>query len=331
MPKPVFVCLFALVAVLCGLPSRGDCDPGEIRQLVSELERASVSIIQKGTANPFWEIQAAFAKNPPGPGWTDWSESNAPSVKCADSVASLLRTADALGFLDRRDMLARRILWEISGRIRPTKAADQRWFDKTKRWLKTSVRFENVAAGFDTYTGRVRGCRVLLLQLKGALRREVRLAGGVLPTSRPLLAEAYPAYRKMMRDSQALLVRAKALEARLGPATPRDWPGRVRAVQDWALFVQDKFAVIAAAKVREDSPVAELEFVEFSLFNDGWSFDAAVRETCWQVGLEPSPFPIAEQATGKSVYELLEAFFFAYNASDRDLHDRVAGWLHKDE
>ncbi|WP_243362149.1 hypothetical protein [Fundidesulfovibrio terrae] len=326
-PIPLHVLLLVLLAALA-LTSPAWCGAGEIRQLTAELDKAKDAIFLPDSSTLRDRTLAQFAERPPGPGWADWSVSDLPSFSLAYDVLELLRAADVLGFLDRRDATARKVLLEMAGRIRDTGREDARWLARTGRWIQASVSIPHAQDMVGHAREKSPEVRRLLARLKAALRAEA-LAGGPPPKGRPVLAESFPDYAKLVRDSNTLVPLAIKLEREHGAAIPRDWPRRIRITQTWARGRADVLNMISAAKLSEKSPKPALEYAEFFTDEAGWALEGVIHNTWWDDD-GYKPFLAWEQPLARKLRSVIDAFFDIYYGPSYDRNAEIRHWLHRE-
>lgn len=328
MRKTVFLLSPVALLAALALASPAWCGAGEIRRLTVELDTAKDAIFLPDSSTLRDKTLTEFTRKPPGPGWADWSVSDLPSFSHAYDVLELLRAADVLGFLDRRDATARKVLLEIAGRIRDTGREDTRWLARTSRWIQASVSIPRAKDMVANAREKGPGIRRLLARLKAVLRAEA-LAGGPPPKGRPVLAEGFEAYRRLMRDSEAILHMIRDLEERHGPAVPRDWRYRVESTRRWAMYVADTLGLSRVAGLSEDSPQTALEYVDSEVLNIGRSFDGIIMLTCAQ-DFGQDPCPEAERPVADALRKMADSFFDNVFNSYYALYEDAKRWLHSE-
>ncbi|WP_243362154.1 hypothetical protein [Fundidesulfovibrio terrae] len=323
-PIPLHVLLLVMLAALA-FASPAWCGAGEIRQLAVELDTAKNAIFLPGSSALRDKVLAEFAGKPPGPGWADWSESGLPSFSLAYDVLELLRAADILGFLDRRDATARKVLLEMAGRIRDTGREDARWLARTGRWIQASVSIPHAQDMVGNVREKSPEVRRLLARLKAALRAEA-LAGGPPPKGRPVLAEGYLPYLTLIRRVESLKPMARDLEARYGKTIKHDWPQRLRSARYWARWRCDILGMICSSDLTKASPKPALEFSRDFTGDDGWALEEIVESLCRPFDWKP-PIPEKEQVVAQSVCALLTTFHDDMYEANLTLANRFWGWV----
>lgn len=326
MRKTTFFLVPLFLTTALALPLVAWSSPQEIRQLMAQLKKAKEGYFSPEAGELRWKMEGEFAKAPPGPGWEDWYDTRFPSFVQVDDLIDMLEAADVLGLIDRTDSTARQVTWEIAGGIRDLTREDGLWLRTTRQWLRKSAPLPETAALLKHIDTRGRELRVLLKRAKTVLQAEAS-ASRPPPRGRPLLAEGSEAYRRLMRDSETVLQRARRLETLHGAAIPRDWPYRVEFTRQWARLLADRVGLFHAAALSGKSPRNVLEYAESITHNTGISFDGIDRLTC---ACGQGPCPKIEQPVADELRKIANAFFDSVFDSNYDLDAQLKKWLGKE-
>jgi len=322
--RRLFVALWCLALVV--MPRPGWCGPDELRGLIADLERArkvlgSISLGWPASDN----LPAILAKAPPEPGWRDVETPSNPAYGKVSDLLELMTAARDLGFLERRDATARKVLWEIAGRARLAAADCDVWNARFRR-LTVPVRdLPKVRASLDGLDASVAGGVAVVERARRVLEAEA-LAGGPPPEGRPLLAERSEAYARLLQRLDVLDGEARELIARHGAAIEYDWPARITYVRRWARRREDVLGMILAAGLTKDSHRHALEFAEFFTKEAGWLFEGLMESVCRPSGCKPQ-IPKMEQPIASDACDMIDAFWDSIFGLNYDLNATLKAFI----
>lgn len=252
-----------------------------------ENVRAAMAVARKSPINGLTDrlVEDVFRNDPPGPGWKDagWADTGGPDLRGA---LRLLEAAQALGIDKRKDRRARKVLWEIAGRLDHAAHVAAQRPARVRAYLGRQEQLPQTQLMLDELTSIISlGCDAL--HKASAAVRAFVLAQGPPPRGRPLLAEQFEAYRRLGKDIKLLAEQAQALAERYGTQIEYDWPGRLADIQGRAESLADILALVMSVNLTRYSSKDTLDFIYH--FTDNFGFET------WDINRSCAFFPDGDE------------------------------------